>query len=70
MIKDLDGDQTILQTVSSEKNTYLVLKSGEVYAMGANDKWQCTEIESMKGDDKECIKDENLRLNQEDEKWL
>lgn len=36
--------------------------------MGANDKWQCTEIESMKNDPSECVHWKHLELTRDEKK--
>ena len=41
---DASRSLQIVQTCCSDRNSYILLNSGAVYAVGANDKWQCTEM--------------------------
>ena len=53
--KDTPG-QFILQAVCTDMNTFVLMSDGKLFTMGANDKWQCTELEDMnKESAKDCI---------------
>lgn len=66
-----DGGKTLItQILCSQNNSYILFGNGQVYSMGSNDRWQCTELEAMKEDDNEVVSDELLTINQDEEEWL
>ena len=59
----------VVQTACSDSNSYFLFNSGAVYATGANDRWQCSEIEEAKAD-MDLIDEDYLRPARMDEKEL
>ena len=48
MDKDEIKRLKVIQTACSDKNSFFLLNSGIIYATGANDRWQCSEIDEAK----------------------
>ena len=46
---DFSNNLRVIQTVCSDKNSYFLMSNGQVYAVGANDRWQCSELENIEG---------------------
>ena len=46
---DFPNGLRVIQTVCSEKNSYFLLSDGKVHAVGANDRWQCSEVDNIEG---------------------
>ena len=67
--KDVQG-QLISQVVCTDTNTYVVYSDGKLFASGANDKWQCTELEAMAKDTSGCIEAKYFELSEAERKKL
>ena len=62
--------QLIVQVVCTDGNSYVVFADGRVYAMGANNRWQCTEIEALANDTTGCVSQKHLVLSNEEKRRL
>ena len=60
----------MVQIVCSQSNSFILFSEGHVYAMGSNDSWQCTELESMKNEENETVAESLLELDAEEQKWM
>ena len=56
---DFPNNLRVIQTVCSETNSYFLMSNGQVHAVGANDRWQCSELENVEG--MQMIDDEILK---------
>lgn len=56
----------VIQTACSDNNSYFLLSSGMIYATGANDRWQCSEIEEAKIE-MDLIDEEYLKPHRKDD---
>ena len=70
LLRNDDGRKLIMQMVATEKNTYILFGDGRVFASGANDKWQCTEIEAMGESSKSTVDMKYLHIYNEESAWL
>lgn len=70
MLRNDNAGTIITQIACSQYNSYVLLGDGRVYAMGINDSWQCTELESMKNEENETVNDQYLEVTPEMSKWL
>ena len=48
----------------------MVYSDGKLFASGANDKWQCTELEAMAKDTSGCIEAKYFELSEAERKKL
>ena len=39
----------VIQVICGSKNTYFLMSNGQVYAVGGNERWQCSELENVEG---------------------
>ena len=54
----------------TDSNSYVVFSDGRAYAMAANNRWQCTEIEALSNDTTGCVSQKHLIISNEEKRKL
>ena len=46
---EFSNNLRVVQVVCAIRNTYFLMSNGLVYAVGGNERWQCSELENVEG---------------------